>query len=53
MWYHVAFTYDQSAMKLYCNGQPVATNVIGAHAIATSPSELRISGADTTAILTV
>ena len=33
-------------MKLYCSGQPVATNVIGAHAIATSPSELRISGAD-------
>ena len=24
VWYHVAFTYDQSAMKLYCNGQPVA-----------------------------
>ncbi len=46
VWYHVAFTYDQSAMKLYCNGQPVATNVIGAHTIATSPSELRISGAD-------
>jgi hypothetical protein len=46
VWYHVAFTYDQSAMKLYCNGQPVATNIIGAHAIATSPSELRISGAD-------
>ena len=46
VWYHVAFTYDQSAMKLYCNGQPVATNVIGAHAIATSSSDLRISGAD-------
>jgi hypothetical protein len=46
LWYHVAFTYDQSAMKLYCNGQPVATSAIGAHAIATSPSELRISGAD-------
>jgi len=46
LWYHVAFTYDQSAMKLYCNGQQVATSVIGAHAIATSPSELRVSGAD-------
>jgi hypothetical protein len=46
VWYHVAFTYDQSAMKLYCNGQPVATNVIGPHVIATSTSELRISGAD-------
>ncbi len=46
VWYHVAYTYDQSAMKLYCNGQPVATNVVGAHAIATSTSFLRISGAD-------
>ena len=46
VWYHVAFTYDQSAMKLYANGQPVATNVIGAQAIATSTSDLRISGAD-------
>ena len=34
VWYHVALTYDQSAMKLYCNGQPVATNVIGAHPIS-------------------
>ena len=24
-WYHVAWTYDQSAMKLYCNGALVAT----------------------------
>ena len=46
VWYHVAFTYDQSAMKLYCNGQPVATNVIGAQAIATSSSDLHISGVD-------
>jgi serine/threonine protein kinase len=45
-WYHVAFTYDQSAMKLYCNGQVVATSDIGAHPIATSTSDLRISGAD-------
>jgi hypothetical protein len=45
-WYHVAFTYDQSAMRLYCNGQPVATNVIGRTPIATSTSDLRISGAD-------
>ncbi len=28
-WNHVAWTYDQSAMKLYLNGQPVATNIIG------------------------
>ena len=46
VWYHVAWTYDQSAMKLYCNGQPVATNVIGAHMVATSSADLRISGAD-------
>jgi hypothetical protein len=45
-WSHVAWTYDQSAMKLYVNGQPVATNVIGAKPIATSSSTLRISGDD-------
>src|ERR1019366_7609513 len=28
VWNHVAWTYDQSAMKLYFNGVPVATNVI-------------------------
>lgn len=46
VWYHVAWTYDQSAMKLYLNGLPVATNIIGAHAISTSSSDFRISGAD-------
>jgi Concanavalin A-like lectin/glucanases superfamily len=46
VWYHVAWTYDQSAMKLYCNGQLVASNVIGAHAIAASSSNLHISGDD-------
>jgi hypothetical protein len=46
VWYHVAYTYDQSAIKLYCNGLPVATNVIGAKAIAASISRLRISGDD-------
>jgi hypothetical protein len=46
VWHHVAWTYDQSAMKLYFNGQPVATNVIGAHPIATTTTDLRISGAD-------
>jgi hypothetical protein len=44
VWYHVAWTYDQSAMKLYCNGVAVATNLIGAKAIASSSSSLRISG---------
>jgi hypothetical protein len=46
VWYHVAWTYDQSAMRLYCNGLPVATNIIGAQAIAASSSNLRISGDD-------
>jgi hypothetical protein len=46
VWSHVAWTYDQSAMKLYLNGLPVATNVIGPRAIAVSSTDLRISGAD-------
>lgn len=46
VWYHVAWTYDQSAMKLYLNGQPVLTNVIGAKPIAASSSNLHISGDD-------
>ena len=46
VWYHVAWTYDQSAMKLYCNGQPVATNVIGPKAISATSSNLRLSGDD-------
>ena len=46
VWYHVAFIYDQSSMKLYCNGQLVTNQVIGAHAIATSSSDLHISGVD-------
>ncbi len=46
-WNHVAWTYDQSAMKLYFNGQPISTNVIGPQTIATSSTPLRISGADT------
>jgi hypothetical protein len=45
-WYHVVFTYDQSAMKLYVNGMPVATNVIGPQVIAATTTDLRISGAD-------
>ena len=45
-WSHVAWTYNQSAMILYFNGQPVATNVIGPQVIATSVSNLRLSGDD-------
>lgn len=40
----MAWTYDQSAMKLYLNGQPVATNAIGAQAIAASTADLSIGG---------
>lgn len=46
VWNHIAWTYDQSALKLYWNGAPVATNVIGACAIAPSASNLRLSGDD-------
>jgi uncharacterized delta-60 repeat protein len=46
VWSHVAWTYDQSAMKLYLNGQPVKTNAIGPRSIAASSSRLRISGDD-------
>jgi len=46
VWHHVAWTYDQSSMKLYCDGLPVITNVIGTRSIATSAADLRISGAD-------
>jgi hypothetical protein len=44
VWQHVAFTYDHSAMVLYFNGLPVATNVIGPATIATSSSTLCIGG---------
>lgn len=45
-WNHVAFTYNHSAMMLYLNGLPVATNVIGPKTIATTGANLRISGDD-------
>lgn|GEM_PF-932053 len=43
-WNHVAFTYDHSAMKLYFNGQPIATNAIGPATINFATSNLRIGG---------
>jgi hypothetical protein len=46
VWMHVAWTYDQNAMMLYLNGEPLATNVIGPQPIATSAANLRISGDD-------
>jgi hypothetical protein len=45
-WCHVAWTYDQSVMKLYFNGQLVGSKMIGPQVIATSSCDLRISGAD-------
>src|SRR5207253_2765240 len=38
--------YNQSAMILYFNGQPVATNAIGAKVINASSSNLRIGNED-------
>jgi hypothetical protein len=46
VWYHVVWTYDQSAMVLYLDGLPVATNVIEARTIAACSSNLCISGDD-------
>jgi RHS repeat-associated protein len=46
VWYHVAWTYDQSEMRLYLNGLPIATNAIGAQSIITCSSTLRLSGDD-------
>jgi predicted Ser/Thr protein kinase len=45
-WNHVAWTYNQNAMILYFNGQPMATNVIGPQIISVTDTDLRISGAD-------
>ncbi|GEM_PF-4000291 len=47
-WCHVAWTYDQSAMVLYFNGLPVATNAVGPVDIATSANNLRIGNDDDT-----
>ena len=46
VWYHVAWTYDQSKMVLYLNGDVVATKLIGPKTIAASSSDLRLSGDD-------
>jgi Concanavalin A-like lectin/glucanases superfamily len=46
VWYHVAWTYDQSAMVLYVNGVAAAKEVIGPQTITASSSDLRISGDD-------
>ncbi len=45
-WNHVAWTYDQSASKLYLNGQPVATNVVGPVTISATSANLHVSSDD-------
>ena len=41
-WNHVAWTYDQSSMKLYWNGSLVATHLMRAAPIAQSSSDFQI-----------
>ena len=43
VWFHIAATYDHNAVKLYFNGVPLVTNVIGPVTIANSPASLRLS----------
>ena len=42
-WVHVAATYDSNAVKLYLNGMPLVTNIIGPATIASTFASLRIS----------
>jgi hypothetical protein len=42
-WVHVAATYDSNAVKLYLNGVPLTTNIIGAATIASTVASFRIS----------
>ncbi len=42
VWLHYAATYDHNAVKLYLNGVPLKTNVIGAATVAHSTSSFRI-----------
>ena len=41
-WLHIAATYDHNAVKLYLNGVPLVTNVIGAATVAHSTAAFRI-----------
>jgi hypothetical protein len=45
-WYHLVGTYDQNAVKIYLNGVPLITNVIGPVTLQNSGSSLRISKDD-------
>lgn len=42
VWLHYVATYDHNAVKLYLNGVPIKTNVIGAATVAHSTSSFRI-----------
>ncbi len=46
VWVHAAVTYDNNVVKLYLNGVPLVTNIIGPVTIATTSSTLRISKDD-------
>ena len=46
VWVHAVATYDNYAVKLYLNGVPLVTNLIGSTTIATTSSTLRISKDD-------
>ena len=46
VWVHAAATYDNNAVKLYLNGVPLVTNIIGSVTIAPTSSTLRISKDD-------
>jgi Concanavalin A-like lectin/glucanases superfamily len=46
VWYHVAATYDHNATKLYFNGVPLITNVVGPATVVHSPSLFRVSRDD-------
>ncbi len=42
-WFHIATTYNSNAVKLYLNGVPFGTNIIGPATIASTSAGLRIS----------
>jgi hypothetical protein len=45
-WLHVAATYDHSAVKIYLNGVPLVTNVIGPATIVDCAASLRLNSDD-------
>ena len=45
-WYHLVGTYDHNAAKIYLNGVPLVTNIIGPVTLQDSGSSLRISKDD-------